>query len=85
MEAAYSLRITDKAPQYDAASKEILSNKEFLAIILKYTAKEYADMTFQEIADCIEGDSIRRTERVAPGKEGGGRIEGINAEFNILG
>jgi hypothetical protein len=85
IETAYSLQATEKAPQYDAASKELLANKELLAIILKYTVKEYADMTFQGIADCIEGDSITRVGSVAPGKEGGGRIEGVNAEFNVLG
>jgi len=85
MGAAHSLQITEKAPHYDAASKEILSNREFLAIILKYTVREYADMSYREIADCIEGDSIRRTEGVAPGRGDSDRIGGMNAEFNVLG
>jgi len=84
--AASSLQVTEKAPHLDEASKEILANKEFLAIILKYTVSEYADMSFQEIADCIEGESICKTTEVAPGRTNSNRnrIAGVNAEFAIL-
>ena len=82
--AASSLQVTEKAPHLDEASKEILANKEFLAIILKYTVSEYADMSFQEIADCIEGESICKTTEVAPGRTNSNRIAGVNAEFSVL-
>ena len=82
--ATSSLQITEKAPYLDEASKEILSNKEFLAIILKYIAKEFKDMTYQEIADCIEADKISNTTEVAPGRTNQNRIEGLNPEFKAL-
>jgi hypothetical protein len=83
--AASSLQITDKDAQYDAASKEILSNKEFLAIILKHTVKEFADMDYQAIANCIEADSISRTTEVTEGRTDQNRISGVNTEFIVLG
>jgi len=82
--AASSLQITDKAPQLDDTSKEILSNKEFLAILLKHTAKEFKDMSYQEIADCIEADKISNVTEVAPGRTNQNRIEGLNPEFKAL-
>lgn len=82
--AASSLQITEKAPSLDAASKEILANREFLAIILKYVVEEYKDMTYQEIANCIEADSISGVTELAPGRTNSNRISGSNTEFSVL-
>jgi len=83
--AASSLQVTDQDPQYDRAAKEILANKEFLAVILKFTVREYRDMPYQAIADCIEADSISRgTAEVSPGRGKQSRVRGDNTEFGDL-
>ncbi len=83
--AMRTLKMTDKAPQLDAASKELLSTKEFLAVILKYTVEEFADMGFQEIAAHIEADGDGSKEGVAPGRVDAGRIVGGNTESTVIG
>ena len=82
--AANSLALTELAPQMDDASKEILANKEFLALILKYTVKEFMDMEPHEIVGYIESDSILRSKDVAPGNTNQNRIEGLKSEFAVL-
>ena len=54
--------------QYDAYCKRILSNKEILAWILKYTVKEFINMEIREIKECIENDVQVSKVRVSPGK-----------------
>ena len=54
--------------QYDAYCKRILSNKEILAWILKYTVKEFINMEIREIKECIENDVRVSKVRVSPGK-----------------
>ncbi len=81
--AMKSLQLTDKAPQLDEASKELLSTKEFLAVLLKYTVEEYADMSYQEIAACIETVDVGEVD-VAPGKTNAGRIDGGNTESAVM-
>jgi hypothetical protein len=83
VEAASSLQMTDDKPQYDAQSKEILSNKEFLAVMLKHATWEYMDMTYQEIADCIVSDSISMTTEVSQGRTNK-KAASANTEFNAL-
>jgi hypothetical protein len=70
--------MTERAPHLDEKSKEILSNKDLLAIILRHIAKEYDGMTYQEVADCIEADSISRETQVATVRANQNRIDGIN-------
>ncbi len=60
------------------------TNKEFLAIILKYMNAEFRDMTFQEIENCIEADSIRKAKEVALGRTNSNRIAGSHNEFAAL-
>ena len=40
---------------YDAAAKRLLSYKEVLANILKYTVREFKGCSIPEIAACLEG------------------------------
>ena len=83
-EAANSLALTELTPQMDNSSKEILMNKEFLALILKHTVKEFKGMTSEEIVGCIETDSIIRSKDLAPGRTNQNRIEGLKGEFAVL-
>ncbi len=67
----------------DATSKEILKNKEVLAVILKGVVEEYRDYTPQEIMDFIETDSITSEDDVTTGRTNT-RIQGENVEFTQL-
>lgn len=47
--------INEKKKSYDAAAKKLLSYKEILANILKYTVREFKDCSIEEIIACING------------------------------
>lgn len=53
--------------QYDAQVKKLLSNKQILAWILKYTAEEFKDYSIAEIIEAIEGTPEIGTVPVNPG------------------
>jgi len=78
-----SLQTTDRTDSIDRMSKELMRNKEVLAIILKGVVSEYADYDYREIMDFIEGSSIESSE-VTPGRENM-RIVGDDKEFVALG
>lgn len=40
---------------YDAAAKRLLSYKEVIANILKYTVREFKGYSISEIVSCLEG------------------------------
>ncbi|MCI8484470.1 MAG: hypothetical protein HFH41_09035 [Lachnospiraceae bacterium] len=75
-----SFQITSDIQGMDAASKEILKNKEVLAVILKGVVAEYRTYTLQEIMDFIEADSITSEDDVTTGRTNT-RIQGENIEF----
>ena len=54
--------------QYDAQCKRILANKVILAWILKYTVKEFEEMSIRRIKQCIGNDIMISRVRVDPGK-----------------
>ena len=45
------LSVSEAMPRYDAACKRLLSNKIFLAWIMKYCVEEYADCNIDDIAE----------------------------------
>lgn len=64
--------------QYDEAGKKVLQHAEVLANILKYLLPEYADYSTEEIAQCIEPETIDGAEPIAPDTDT--RIHGDNTE-----
>ena len=44
--------------QYDRSIKKVLANKPILARILKFTVREMANFSIQQIESCIESDSV---------------------------
>lgn len=44
----------------EQAVKRLFSRKDFLANIMKGTVAEYADLSIEEIMDCIEGTQSRQ-------------------------
>lgn len=87
-ELAREIHLSEGKNQYDTQCKRILSHKIILAWILKYTAKEFADMTIRQIEECI-GDDVKITQiSVAPGEtntETTEKIAGVSNEDKIPG
>lgn len=77
-----ALEIADAKAKYDAEVKKILSDRDILAWILKYTTKEFLPFTIDQIKDCIEGEPEISSVPVSPGRRPG-RITGINTEDNV--
>jgi len=80
LDIAYDMEATETL---DKKSKELLRNKEVLAVILKGVVSEYEDYTYKQIMDFIENDSIT-SEEVTVGRSST-RITGEDKEFAILG
>ena len=70
-----SLQIAKDRSQYDANAKRLLSDKQVLARILKYTTTEFQEMDIHDIERCIEPSSVV----IAPGYQGDA-IEGSSQE-----
>lgn len=66
--------------QYDAQCKRILANKVILAWILKYTVKEFEEMSIRRIKQCIGNDIMISRVRVDPGKTNAHEPEKIIGE-----
>lgn len=84
VEVLNSMQITADTAGLDKASKDLMKNKEVLAIILKGVVREYADYSYKEIMNFIEGDSITDDEEVTAGRNNP-RIVGDDKEYVVLG
>ncbi len=69
--------------QYDECCKQLLSNKQVLAWILKYSAVEYKDCTLEEIINYIEGEPQISSVAVDAG-ETAESIKGLNTEDSVI-
>lgn len=58
---------TDGKAKFDAMVKELLSDKQILAWILRDTMEEFKGMTIREIVSCIEGEPKVAKVPIAPG------------------
>lgn len=61
------LQETDINAKYDTEAKKLLSNKEILSRILKYSVDEFKDFSISEIIDSIEGEPVISKINVRPG------------------
>ena len=77
---AEDMYVSEEMPRYDAACKKILSNKIFLAWLMKYCVEEYADA---EIDDIVE-HYIENVEVSTVGVEETGR-RALSGGEHILG
>ncbi|MBQ4068907.1 MAG: hypothetical protein IJC76_06615 [Lachnospiraceae bacterium] len=75
---------TDVNARYDAEVKKILSNKNILAWIIKYSVSEFKEYSVEEISDCIEGEPEVGIRRVMPGKTPE-QIIGIDTSDKVIG
>ena len=69
--------------RYDQAAKELLSNKPFLAYIMKYCVEEFKDYDIKDIIPCIEDNIETGTRNVEPNYISS-KITGDNTENIIL-
>lgn len=83
MEVLSSLQLTKDMAGMDAESKELLRNREVLAIILKGTVTEYEGYSREEIMSFIEPDSVTDGTEVSPGRTNT-KVTGDCAEFTEL-
>ena len=70
-----------KNVQYDDYAKFILSQKEILSRILKFTIKEFEDMEAEDIMELIEGEPLVSKVSTEPGETNQtfhGKITGNN-------
>ncbi len=68
METLSAMQVTSDTEGQDIQSKTILCHPEVLAVILRDTAVEYKDYSWQEIREFIEADTITSTMEVSPGR-----------------
>lgn len=76
-----------KNVQYDDYAKFILSQKEILSRILKFTIKEFEDMEAEDIMKLIEGEPLVSKVSTEPGETNQtfhGKITGNNTESTEL-
>ena len=84
---------TEYEAKYDAAAKNLVSDKQVLARIVKGTVKEFEDYSIDEIIAGIEGEPEVAVREVFPGKHSNkeigenapGAIYGMNTESAIPG
>ena len=82
---AQAVEATNAAAAYDTNVKFLLADKQILSWILKYTIREFQDMTLEEITGCI-GDKIEvAAVPVDPGLTNLGRMQESLTEDNIPG
>lgn len=48
----------DAGSAYDTNVKYLLSDKQILSWILKYTVEEFQEMSIEDIIDCIDRKSV---------------------------
>lgn len=70
--------------RYDAEIKEVLSDKQILAWILKYATKEFKDHPIKHIIGCIEGEPEVGTHSASAGHYVQ-TIDGMNTEDTVPG
>ncbi len=63
----------------------MLSDKQILSWILKYTVEEFQEMSIEDIIDCIGDDIETGTKPVDAGLSNLGRVRGTVTEDNVPG
>ena len=70
--------------RYDAEVKQVLSDPQILAWILKYTVREFKESSLEQIMYCMNGKPEVGTRQVRPGHFSKS-IDGINTEDSVPG
>ena len=83
MEMLSSMQLTKDMAGMDAESKELLRNKEVLAVILQEVVAEYKGYSREEVMEFIEPDTVTDEKEVSPGRTNS-KVVGDSAEFAAL-
>lgn len=75
----------DSGSAYDTNVKYLLSDKQILSWILKYTIEEFQEMSIEDIIGCIGDDIEIGTRLVDAGLSNFGRVKGTVTEDNVPG
>lgn len=81
---ADSLEKTEYESQYDDCAKELASNKQVLARIMKHVVPEFRDYDIRLIEECIEGTPEIFSMKITPNKKQQEKITGNNTESTII-
>lgn len=79
---AHGIDITETKSKYDTKAKYLVSNKQVLARIMKFSIPEYKACSIEEIINYIEGTPEVETHSVLPQNE---KIEGMDTASKIPG
>ena len=79
---AHGIDITETKSKYDTRAKYLVSNKQVLARIMKFSVLEYKECNIEEIINYIEGTPEVETHSVLPQNE---KIEGMDTTSKIPG
>ena len=79
---AHGIDITETKSMYDTRAKYLVSNKQVLARIMKFSVPEYKDCGIEEIIDYIEGIPEVEVHSVLPQGE---KIEGMDTTSKVPG
>ncbi len=82
---AQAVEAAGTASTYDTNIKYLLADRQILARILKYTVREFQDMSVTEIMNCIGSDIEVASMSVDPGMTNLGRVTESNTEDNVPG
>lgn len=77
------IELARQKAKYDEQCKKLLSNKQVLAWILKYSAEEYENCTIDEIESYIEGEVQIGTVKLDAG-ETAESIKGLSTEDSVV-
>lgn len=78
--------IEPEKAMYDKNVKELLSDIQVLARIVKYTVKEVEHLSIEEIMKCIVPESVKTGEvDVNPGLTNLGKVESLQTENSVPG
>lgn len=75
----------DSGSAYDTNIKYLLSDRQILSWILKYTVEEFREMSTEDIMACIGDDIETGTRPVDAGLSNLGRVKGTVTEDNVPG
>lgn len=79
---AHGIDITETKSMYDAQVKYLVSNKQVLSRIMKFSVPEYKECSLEEIMSYIEGTPEVETHSVLPESE---KIEGMDTTSKVPG
>ncbi len=75
----------DSGSAYDTNVKYLLSDKQILSWILKYTVEEFREMDIEDIIGCVGDDIEIGTRPTDAGLSNLGRVKGTETEDNVPG